>query len=113
MGKGPQFCAAALKGVKVVIIFADGYTDLDQLPLKPTWMKPYQEQALEQFVADGGSFMPLHNSMWGYPIGVHLDGSDPRRWDKMAAELKQVQEKLIASNKPTTTEGERHTSGRI
>ena len=50
------------------------YTDEDQLPLKPTWMMPYQEQALEAFVAAGGSFMPLHNSMWGYPIGIHLDG---------------------------------------
>jgi hypothetical protein len=61
MGKGPQFCAAALSGVKVVIIFADGYTDLNLPPLKPTWMQPYQEKALEEFVAAGGSFMPLHN----------------------------------------------------
>lgn len=65
---------------------------------------PHQEQALEAFVAKGGSFMPLHNSMWGYPIGTHPDGGDPSKWDKMAAELREVQEKLIASTAPTTTE---------
>ena len=67
-------------------------------------MKPYQEQALEAFVARGGSFMPLHNSMWGYPIGIHPDGADPAKWDKMASELREVQEKLRASTKATTTE---------
>ena len=67
-------------------------------------MKPYQEQALEAFVARGGSFMPLHNSMWGYPIGIHPDGADPAKWDKMASELREVQEKLRASIKATTTE---------
>ena len=75
-------------------------------------MKPYQEQALEAFVAAGGSFMPIHNrfaptparpspfyaaavltsarfcslllSMWGYPIGIHPDGADPLKWEKSA-----------------------------
>ena len=27
-----------------MLIFADGYTDVDRLPLKPTWMAPHQEQ---------------------------------------------------------------------
>ena len=78
------------------------YTDEDQLPLKPTWMMPYQEQALEAFVAAGGSFMPLHNSMWGYPIGVHPK-HDEATLAAMAAELTEVSGKLRDSTKPTAT----------
>jgi hypothetical protein len=48
----------------------------------------------------------MPNSMWGYPIGNHPDGADPLRWARMAAELKEVQEKLIDSGRPTTTQGE-------
>ena len=95
--KGPALCAEKLEGKKVVIIFADGYTE-DQ-PLRPTWMAPEQEQALEAFVKGGGSFTPIHNSMWGYPIGIH-DTYEP---DAQAAELQEVQKLLQASTKPTTT----------
>ena len=31
------------------------------------WMQPEQEEAIERFVLEGGGFMPLHNSGWGYP----------------------------------------------
>jgi type 1 glutamine amidotransferase len=31
------------------------------------WMQPEQEDAIEQFVLNGGGFMPLHNSGWAYP----------------------------------------------
>ena len=95
--KGPALNAEKLEGKKVVIIFADGYTQ--EQPLRPTWMAPEQEQALEDFVKAGGSFMPIHNSMWGYPIGVH-PVYEP---EEMAAELSDVQAKLVASEKPTTT----------
>jgi hypothetical protein len=95
--KGPALCAEKLEGKKVVIIFADGYTQ-DQ-PLRPTWMAPDQEQALEDFVKSGGSFMPIHNSMWGYPVGKH-SVYEP---EAQAAELKAVQELLQASTRPTTT----------
>ena len=104
LGKGPQFNAAKLEGIKVVIIFADGYTDeWPGLALGPSWMQPHQEQALEDFVAAGGSFMPLHNSMWGYPIGSHPT-RDEITLKAMAAELTEVSGKLRASTKPTTTE---------
>ena len=47
LGKGPQFNAAKLEGIKVVIIFADGYSDeWPGLALGPSWMQPEQEQAL-------------------------------------------------------------------
>ena len=32
-----------------------------------SWMQPEQEEAIEQFVLEGGGFMPLHNSGWGHP----------------------------------------------
>lgn len=103
LGKGPQFNAAKLEGVKVVIIFADGYTDeWPGLALGPSWMQPEQEQALEDFVAAGGSFLCMHNSMWGYPIGVHPT-RDEATLETMAAELAAVAGKLRASTKPTTT----------
>lgn len=31
------------------------------------WMQPNQEEAIEQFVLNGGGFLALHNSGWGYP----------------------------------------------
>jgi hypothetical protein len=103
LGKGPQFNAAKLEGIRVVIIFADGYSDeWPGLALGPSWMQPEQEQALEDFVAAGGSFMPLHNSMWGYPIGVHPK-HDEATLAAMAAELTEVSGKLRDSTKPTTT----------
>jgi hypothetical protein len=57
-------------GIRLVIIFADGYTQLpsQDVPGKgfgPTWMTPAQEQDLENFVLGGGSVLLLHNSMWG------------------------------------------------
>jgi hypothetical protein len=70
--KGPALTASRLAGKKLCIIFADGYTQVpmefrgeDGKPAKrfgPCWMSPAQEQALEEFVLAGGSFMPVHNS---------------------------------------------------
>lgn len=31
------------------------------------WMQPEQEEAIEQFVLQGGGFLALHNAGWGYP----------------------------------------------
>jgi len=31
------------------------------------WMQPKQEEAIEQFVLEGGGFLALHNAGWGYP----------------------------------------------
>jgi len=31
------------------------------------WMRPEQEEAIEQFVLKGGNFLALHNAGWGYP----------------------------------------------
>ncbi|MFC1717748.1 ThuA domain-containing protein [Candidatus Poribacteria bacterium] len=31
------------------------------------WMQPEQEEAIEQFVLNGGAFLALHNAGWGYP----------------------------------------------
>lgn len=31
------------------------------------WMRPDQEEAIEQFVLNGRGFMPLHNAGWAYP----------------------------------------------
>jgi len=31
------------------------------------WMQPDQEEAIEQFVLNGGGFLALHNAGWGYP----------------------------------------------
>ena len=47
--------------------------------------------------------MPLHNSMWGYPIGVHPT-HDKVALETMASELTEVSGKLSASTKPTTTQ---------
>jgi hypothetical protein len=43
--------------------------------------------------------MPIHNSMWGYPIGIHAV-YEP---EAQAAELEAVQTLLRASTQPTTT----------
>ena len=31
------------------------------------WMQPHQEEAIEQFVLEGGGFLALHNAGWAYP----------------------------------------------
>jgi Trehalose utilisation len=60
--------ADLLKGKRLLAILRDGMlwpNGIDQ-PYS-VWMQPHQEKAIEEFVADGGAFMPLHNAGWAYP----------------------------------------------
>ncbi len=83
-GVGPALEAAGLKvlyttdyaalnsdllgGKRLLAILRDGmlWPDGHEQPYG-VWMQPEQEAAIEQFVASGGAFMPLHNAGWAYP----------------------------------------------
>jgi type 1 glutamine amidotransferase len=60
--------ADTLGDKKLLCILRDGmeWPDGYEKPYE-VWMKPDQEEAIEQFVAAGGAFMPLHNAGWAYP----------------------------------------------
>ncbi|MBC8235519.1 ThuA domain-containing protein [bacterium] len=52
----------------LVVILRDGIEFPNGRNAEPVpWMQPEQEEAIEQFVLQGGGFMPLHNAGWGYP----------------------------------------------
>lgn len=57
-----------LKDARLLVILRDGmeFPDGNDAPYQ-VWMQPHQEQAIEQFVLQGGAFMPLHNAGWAYP----------------------------------------------
>ena len=57
-----------LAGKKLLIFHRDGMEWPNGHDGEPVaWMKPHQEEAIEQFVLGGGSFLALHNSGWAYP----------------------------------------------
>jgi hypothetical protein len=57
-----------LRGVRLLSILRDGMEWPNGINQPyDVWMKPEQEHAIEQFVLNGGSFMPLHNAGWAYP----------------------------------------------
>ena len=57
-----------LAGKKLLVFHRDGMEWPGGHDAPPErWMKPHQEEAIEQFVLDGGSFLVLHNSAWNYP----------------------------------------------
>ena len=57
-----------LPAQQLLVIHRDGM----QFPNGPQaspirWMQPEQEDAIEQFVLNGGGFLALHNAGWDYP----------------------------------------------
>lgn len=60
---------ATLDGARMLVIHRDGIecAEGEELPRVP-WMRPEQEDAIEQFVLGGGAFLALHNAGWGYPF---------------------------------------------
>jgi type 1 glutamine amidotransferase len=60
--------AEMLKGKKLLVFHRDGMEWPGGHDAPPEqWMKPHQEEAIENFVKNGGSFLVLHNSAWNYP----------------------------------------------
>src|SRR5579863_1569952 len=62
--------AEALQGVDLLIILRDGMNwpnDYDHEPVK--WMTDAQQQAIWDFVNNGGGFLALHNAQGIYPPG--------------------------------------------
>ena len=65
------------------------------------WMQPHQEEAIEEFVAGGGAFMPMHNAGWAYPhknayrrvMGGYYQGHPP---------VSTFDVKVVASDHPIT-----------
>ena len=52
----------------LLVILRDGIEFPDGREAGPVpWMQPEQEEAIEQFVLNGGGFLALHNAGWGYP----------------------------------------------
>jgi len=58
----------SLSDKDLLVILRDG---VERTPGAPdqsfAWMQPEQEQAIEEFVLQGGAFLALHNAGWGYP----------------------------------------------
>lgn len=63
-----DFGRSMLKGYHLFILHRDGIEFPHGMD-KPSeaWMRPYQEEAIENFVLRGGGFLAFHNSGWGYP----------------------------------------------
>ncbi len=60
--------ADKLAGKKLLVFHRDGMEWPNGHEAAPEqWMKPHQEEAIENFVKQGGSFLVLHNSGWNYP----------------------------------------------
>ena len=60
--------ADLLNGVRLLIFLRDGMEWPNGHDADPErWMQPHQEEAIEQFVLNGGSFLVMHNSAWNYP----------------------------------------------
>ncbi len=60
--------AENLSKVKLLVILRDGLQrPTDDPSTHYVWMTPEQQQAVEQYVNDGGAFLNLHNSMGLYP----------------------------------------------
>ena len=58
----------SLAGKKLLVFHRDGMEWPNGHEGKPeAWMQPHQEEAIEEFVQNGGSFFALHNSGWAYP----------------------------------------------
>ncbi len=57
-----------LSGKRLLCILRDGmaWPEGHEKPCE-VWMRPHQEHAIEEFVAAGGAFIPLHNAGWAYP----------------------------------------------
>ncbi|MCL5998149.1 MAG: ThuA domain-containing protein [Chloroflexi bacterium] len=57
-----------LQGKHLFVLLRDGMefpNGRDAAPVR--WMQPGQEDAIEQFVLQGGGFLALHNAGWDYP----------------------------------------------
>jgi len=60
--------AEMLADKDMLVILRDGIEFPDGTDKEPVrWMQPEQEQAIEQFVLNGGGFLALHNAGWNYP----------------------------------------------
>jgi type 1 glutamine amidotransferase len=58
----------ALADKDLLVILRDGVESSPGAPNEQfAWMQPQQEQAVEEFVLNGGAFLALHNAGWGYP----------------------------------------------
>jgi type 1 glutamine amidotransferase len=60
--------ASKLADYGLFVILRDGIefpNGRDAPPVR--WMQAHQEDAIEQFVLNGGSFLALHNAGWNYP----------------------------------------------
>lgn len=57
-----------LPALHLLVIHRDGMEYPHGLEAGPVrWMRPEQEEAIEQFVLNGGGFLALHNAGWDYP----------------------------------------------
>ena len=57
-----------LAGKHLFVMHRDGIEHPDGMSAPPVrWMQPGQEDAVEQFVLQGGGFLALHNAGWDYP----------------------------------------------
>ena len=60
--------ADLLEGKKLLVFLRDGMEWPNGNDADPeVWMQPHQEEAIEQFVMSGGSFLVMLNSTWRYP----------------------------------------------
>jgi hypothetical protein len=96
------FGKTMLQGFQMFILHRDGLEfphGLNQ-PSEP-WMRPFQEDAIENFVLSGGGFMAFHNAGWGYPwqgayrrvLGGYYIGHPP---------LAEFNVQVMASDHPIT-----------
>ena len=57
-----------LPALQLLVIHRDGMEYPNGVQAGPArWMRPEQEDAIEQFVLNGGGFLALHNAGWDYP----------------------------------------------
>ena len=57
-----------LPALQLLVIHRDGMEYPNGIQAGPArWMRPEQEDAIEQFVLNGGGFLALHNAGWDYP----------------------------------------------
>ena len=82
-----------LAGKKMLVFLRDGMDWPNGHDADPErWMQPHQEEAIENFVLEGGSFLFMHNSAWNYPwdgpyrrtMAAYYQGHPPFQWFEVA-----------------------------